>query len=413
MNRNARLLLILPLLLFVSACIDRDPMDPNVVAGPQLAWVDAVDGFYFFSPIGSGVTGARLIGTQAPTVDVCPKTASVCDEATAIAHVTRTLPGTGNATMQLSPENAYQVDWNTQFTENSHNIALFPAVYVIVVRVGDEVLGTADIAFFTSIGQMKKANPNVFAVLKGRSLPIKFGITLEALIGVELATEDFVIKTFTTDNTVQTAVVPSEQAAFQVNGSNVIMPPGFEGSTEFTVVIYQKELTEAGECEPAYNGPQFGGCYVYETIPQGVTFYDGGGNAVGVGGVCPDLDVPEEARLAKFDEGVTTFPDEGPEIEELDCAEEIIGLHRLPRVLRGLARLALPRPLHAKDLGETGTMGAFSTLFWAPPYELAENPASPLPTDPLTAGAQLSLQFRVMSTHDDPLDPGPKPQSGV
>ncbi|MEX2284805.1 MAG: Ig-like domain-containing protein, partial [Gemmatimonadota bacterium] len=238
----------------------------------------------------------------------------------------------------------------------------------------------------------------------GRNLPIKFGVTLEALLellGDPQVGTDVVVQTFTTAPVDQTATVPSGDAAFRVNGSNVQIPGG---GTEFTLLILEQPLTETGECSSSYGGPNSGGCYLFETLPDGVTFFDGE-NPAGLAGVCPDANTTENYSLAKEDDGVTTFP-EPSVVDVVNCGEVISGLPG--QLLRGLARLFLPTPLYARDEGETGTVAAFSTLFWAVPLTVQQNPAVAAPTAPFTVGQLLPLSFQTVHSHDDT-----DPQDGV
>jgi hypothetical protein len=395
MKRIQRLLLTVPLLFIPFACQDRDPMLPDMTT-PQSALVE-VPGFHFRSPLGQGGSTAGLLGTLSPTVTICQAPSGTCGPT--IAQFTLT------SGLRVLPDNIYQVDWNTTGTADG--------AYKIIVELGGELLGTADITLVANAGQAKKAGGDTFALVNGRTLPIKFGVELQALLAVldvnDVPGDDFVVETFNTTENDQRATVPSGDAAFEVDGEDVQLPAGYQGSN-FTLLIYEAPRGEDGECVTSYGGPSTGNCYVYKTIPEDVTFYEGGDLEAqvpaGLGGVCPDENVTDEFRLAKEDNGVTTFPEEALE-DVVNCSE--IALDRVPRLLRPLARLFLPSALHANDIGETGTMGSFSTLFYGVPVEL--EPASPLPTGPSAAGDELSLSFRVVTAHNH--DETPNPVSGV
>ncbi|MBR9989730.1 MAG: carboxypeptidase regulatory-like domain-containing protein, partial [Gemmatimonadetes bacterium] len=172
------------------------------------------------------------------------------------------------------------------------------------------------------------------------------------------------------------------------------------GGTEFTLVIAEKELdAQTGTCEPAYGAPNTGGCYLYETFPGGVTFQFENGDPAGIAGVCPASGATDAYVLAKSDDGVTTFPPAPPQGTNpiVNCDSDLIG--QLPWGLRHLARLILPTPLHARDEGEMGMVGSFSTIFWAMPVALES--FGTIPTGPVAPGQALQLSFRAVQTHVD------------
>src|SRR5688572_13838463 len=160
MNRNARLLLTLSLLLTPFACVDRDPLLP-AVSGPQSALVQ-VPGFHFLSPLGRGTSTAGFLGALSPTVTICQWISGACG--TTIATFTLT------SGILVLPDNIYQVDWNTTGTPDG--------AYKIIVAVSGEELGTADVTLVANTGQAKKAGVGTFALVNGRTMPIKFGIEL-------------------------------------------------------------------------------------------------------------------------------------------------------------------------------------------------------------------------------------------
>ena len=390
MKRVPRLLLVLPLVFLSWSCQDADPIGvPVQVPLTSAGVIFEVPGYMFLAPIGQATVSDQFLGGLSPTVTVC-KWDSVlesCTSGTTVAEL-------AGSSISLSTDNVYHVNWDTSDSPDIVN----GDTYQIVVRLDGHALGTADIVVYTSMGQAKNAAGDAIALQDGRTLPIKFGVEPQALLEILDVPEsqDYVIETFTTGGGVQLATVPSGDAAFQVDGGNIIIPGG---GTEFTLLIAEKAIDPAtGKCELSYGGPNTGGCYLYETFPGDVRFEFADASPAGIAGVCPDAAATGAYDLAKSDDGVTTFPPPPPSTTPsiINCGTDIIG--QLPWGLRHFARLVLPSPLHAKDEGEMGMVGSFSTIFWAMPVVLES--AGTLPTGPVAPGQTLQLPFKAEQTHD-------------
>jgi hypothetical protein len=366
MNRAA--FFCLGTIVMVGAC--RDERAITKPAQPSFALSDGSNGgnphFFFLPPIVgqpsfSGTFNAHL----APVVQICQ------------------IDGGGNCVgptfspgvVQLNGSaQQYQVNWNTDPS------TLVPGVvYRLSVSVAGQPLGFADVEPVSSGSQLKNLKTgDVFGLLDGRTLPLKFRIELGAF-GTKCVSD------------CAEATVTNDGATVVTNTgfAGVVLPAGWLASPSQVIVTIERVTTidaatinDAGSnrCIPlavSVAPQQFEGCYRFKTLPT-ATF----AKFVTVG-VCIPVTGLNEADLDAIQLYSVEEPvGEVPEIRALPNAPAPFvscegftstplstGLLRgLPgRLLQPLVQLVAPRKAYAFHLGAGGSTCCFSRIGWVLP----------------------------------------------
>jgi Leucine-rich repeat (LRR) protein len=168
--------LIFAPLLFAIACADTGtPVAPQV-GTPDLSILDGAHGmgnqaFYFLPPlVPDPVAGGIFDRLQEPEVLVCSLVGDVCGAV--VASFTMTTGTASEVIRVVETDEHYVVNWHTD--QSDLDISL---TYRIVVRVGEVVLGHADVDVVGSGRELRNVDTGEFVALTdGRTLPIKFRI---------------------------------------------------------------------------------------------------------------------------------------------------------------------------------------------------------------------------------------------
>jgi hypothetical protein len=366
MNRAA--FFCLGTIVMVGAC--RDERAITKPAQPSFALSDGSNGgnphFFFLPPI---VGQPRFSGTfnaqLAPVVQICQvDVAGNCVG-----------PTFSPGTVQLDGSaQQYQVNWNTD------PATLVPGVvYRLSVSVAGQPLGFADVEPVSSGGQLKNLKTgDVFGLLDGRTLPLKFRIESGAF-GTNCVT-DCAEASVTNDGA--TVVTNTGFAGVQLPAGWLTSPSQVIVTIERVTTIDAATINDAGSkrCIPlpvSVAPQQFEGCYRFKTLPT-ATF----AKFVTVG-VCIPVTGLNEADLDAIQLYSVEEPvGEVPEIRALPNAPAPFvscpgftstplstGLLRgLPgQLLQQLARLVTPQRAYAFHLGSGGSSCCFSRFGWVLP----------------------------------------------
>jgi hypothetical protein len=184
MNRRVTLPIFLAALLIGVGCRDTTGPSPLVPSVPSAVISDGAHGgnphFFFLPPM---VPNPSFSGTfdaaLSPLVEICETPACLA------MHVTFTMTtGPGSETIRVSPTDGhYIVNWHT-----NHTGAVVGNTYRIRVRVGDLVLGFADIQIASNGQQARNVTNNqTIGLVGGRTLPIKFRIETGVVARIEVS----------------------------------------------------------------------------------------------------------------------------------------------------------------------------------------------------------------------------------
>jgi hypothetical protein len=354
-----------------SACRDETSITKPV--RPSFALSDGSNGgnahFFFLPPIvGQPTFRGSFNPHLSPVVEICQLNVQTqsCAGATF---------SPGDVQLNGSAQQ-YQVNWNTDPSTLAAG-----SVYRLTVRVAGQSLGFADVEPVSSGSQLKNLRTgDVFGLLDGRTLPLKFRIELGAF-GTNCATD-------------------CAEASVTNNGATVVTNTGFAGvqfpagwlaSPSQVIVTIERVTTLGGatindagspRCIPlvASVAPeQLEGCYRFQTLPS-ATF----AKFVTVGICAPVARLPETdldaIQLYSVEEPV---PAEGePLIRALpnapapfvSCAgftstpQPTGFLRGLPsRLWQQLARFVTPTKAYAFHLGVGGSTCCFSRIGWVLP----------------------------------------------
>ncbi len=317
--------------------------------------------FYFLPPMvpQPSFSGVFNPGLE-PVVQICELSSTGCST---IASFTTTT-GPGSETVRISGD-LYIVNWHTaQFNLDASK------TYRIVVIVGTNTLGFADVDVVTSGNQLKNVNTGQYVpLLDDRTLPIKFRIERGALTSSGDCT----------DCAEQTVGPAGGTVITNTSLAGAFFPPNALPQ-DVTVIIEHDASTP---CLPI-DLVQRGGCYHFRTDPGPTVF-----RVDVTAGICVEtegLSIAEQRllHLHKLDfeggEAVVT-PLENVSAAFLPCDEPIpppIGLTPIGRGVLGLAtagwhqfvRLVMPTPLSAAHVGAGGLTGSFSRIGWALPAQM-------------------------------------------
>jgi hypothetical protein len=366
MNRAA--FFCLGTIVMVGAC--RDERAITKPAQPSFALSDGSNGgnphFFFLPPIVgqpsfSGTFNAQL----APVVQICQvDVAGNCVG-----------PTFSPGTVQLDGSaQQYQVNWNTD------PATLVPGVvYRLSVSVAGQPLGFADVEPVSSGGQLKNLKTgDVFGLLDGRTLPLKFRIESGAF-GTNCVT-DCAEASVTNDGA--TVVTNTGFAGVQLPAGWLTSPSQVIVTIERVTTIDAATINDAGSnrCIPlpvSVAPQQFEGCYRFKTLPTatfakfvtvGVCIPVTGLNEVDLDAIQlysveePVGEVPEIRALPNVPAPFVSCP--GFTLTPLST-----GLLRgLPgQLLQQLARLVTPQRAYAFHLGSGGSSCCFSRFGWVLP----------------------------------------------
>jgi len=265
----------------------------------------------------------------------------------------------------------YQVNWNTD-----PSTLVAGLVYRLTVLVAGQQLGFADVEPVTSGSQLKNLKTGeVFGLLDGRTLPLKFRIELGAF-GTNCLT-DCAEATVTNDG--GTVVTNTGFAGAQFPAGWLANPSQVLVTIERVTTINEGTINDAGStssrCIPL-SLDQFEGCYRFKTLPS-ATF----AKFVTVG-ICIPVTVPEvdhdAIQLFSVEEPVSTepiirqlqnVPAAFVSCEGFTSTPLPTGfLRNLPgQLLQYLARLVMPTRAYAFHLGGGGTTCCFSRIGWVLP----------------------------------------------
>ncbi|HEX4627465.1 MAG TPA: hypothetical protein VH137_01640, partial [Gemmatimonadales bacterium] len=363
MNRTA--VVGLGAVLLVAAC--RDAGTPLKPSRPSFALFDGSNGgnehFFFLPPIVAQPSFSGTFNPQlAPVVQIC-----MLDSPTQTCVANSSFsPGA----VQLDPTGHYQVNWDTGLSP-----LVLGGTYRITVLVATIPLGFVDVEPVSNGSQLKNLKTgDVFGLVDGRTVPIKFRIELGAF-GTNCATD---CAEATVTNAGGTVLTNTGFAGVQFPNGWLASPSQVVVTIERVTTVNGVTLNDAGttssRCIPILLD-QFEGCYRFQTQPQ-ATF----ATFVTVG-MCIPSTVPvadhDAIQLFQVEEPV---PTEEPTIHELrnvpapfvSCegfASTPLGFRRqLPgRLLEQMERLLTPTPAYAFHLGAGGLTCCFSRIGWVLP----------------------------------------------
>ncbi len=163
-----------------------DPLDPQFSISDG-GHGDLRNGHFFFLPpmVPNPTTSGTFDGTFEPVVEICAlvENEEVCANVPLTASFSR-MTGTGSEVIRVvAAEEHYIVNWHTDLSSLDAT-----KTYRIVVKVGTQVLGHADVDVVNSGKDLKNVDTGEFIPLKdGRTLPIKFRIEEGAITRIAFA----------------------------------------------------------------------------------------------------------------------------------------------------------------------------------------------------------------------------------
>lgn len=186
-------MLLLGVLVAVGCSQSDLPTSPDALP-PQLSISDGENGdlrnehFFFLPPmLPAPTTAGTFDGTFEPVVEICELVGEDCVGALTASFSLTT--GTGSEVIRVvTAEEHYIVNWHTDLSSLDAT-----KTYRILVKVGTEVLGHADVDVVNSGKDLKNVATGEFIALKdGRTLPIKFRIEEGAITRIAFAQAGFV-----------------------------------------------------------------------------------------------------------------------------------------------------------------------------------------------------------------------------
>lgn len=424
-----RSLTILMFGALVSACGDDATSPPGTPARPPaFAISDGAHGggnpgFFFLPPLVADPSanpefGDEPAATVSPVVRVCRLAGDPTAGPTACAEEIVAFSGS-----QVSfVDGQHQVNWDTKATTLSTT-----AFYRLSVYVGTQMLGFADVDPVTSREMRNLRSGEVFALVDGRTLPIKFIVEEDALCTGAL---ECTIVTVTNDG--GSFTLPS-------GNGGIYLPEGWlpPGISTVSLTLQRVATGADNDClEDGFTGPglvrQYEGCMEITTDPD--LTGTAGIQQPAIVGLC--LEIPSThpdyhyLNIIKSDAGrpVVALPDADPSIiTGFTCAgfagtappPEVIGWLPGPMqqfaatawrgALKGLDRIELVKSANAIDLGEGGRMELFSDFSrfgWG--MHATMSAVSPS-TVSAPLGGYATLEARVLANHVDQGAPSQSP----
>ncbi len=396
---------LLGAVVMVAACRDESTLTKPV--RPEFALSDGSNGgnphFFFLpplvsQPIFSGNFNAQLT----PVVSICQLN---------VQTQTCAAPSFSPGAVQLNGSTQqYQVNWNTDPS------TLVPGlIYRLTVLVAGQSLGFADVEPVSSGSQLKNLRTgDVFGLLDGRTLPLKFRIELGAF-GTNCRS-DCAEASVTNDGA--TVVTNTGFAGVQLPQGWLASPSQVIVTIERVTNIGDATINDAGSprCIPlsaAVAPGQFEGCYRFTTLPT-ATF----AKFVTVGICIPVLSLShtdlDAIQLYSVEEPV---PVEGePVIRALPNAPARFVscggftptalptgfLRSLPSgLLQQLARLVSPTQAYAAHLGVGGSTCCFSRIGWVLPASTPINFDVDPTSAPIEAGTAVNTVYSNVGVIND------------
>ena len=419
MKPALRSLTILILGAFVAACGDDSTSPPGTPARPPaFAISDGAHGggnpgFFFLPPLvadpsGNPEYGDAAVAVVSPVVSICRLAGDPTLGPTMCAEQVLSLSGS-----QISfVDGKYQVNWDTKSTELSTT-----AFYRLSVYVGTQMLGFADVDPVTSREMRNIRSGEVFQLVDGRTLPIKFVVEEDGLCTDAV---ECTIVTVTDDG--GSFTLPSGHGGIYLQDG--WLPPGI---SSVSMTLKRVATGFDNDClEDGFTGPglvrQYEGCMEITTDPD--LTGTAGIQKPAVVGLC--LEIPSThpdyhyLNIIKSDAGRPVVPlaDADPSIiDGFTCVgfggtappPEVIGWLPGPvqqlasgawrSALKGLDRIELVKSANAIDLGEGGRMETFSDFSrfgWGMHATMA--PAGPS-TVSAPLGGYTTLAARVLANH--------------
>lgn len=402
MKRSA--LVCLGIVAIFSACRDESSITKPV--RPSFALSDGSNGgnphFFFLPPLVGQPTFAGSFNPHlSPVVDICQLDA----QALACAG-----PSFSPGAVQLNGSaQQYQVNWNTD-----PSTLVAGKIYRLTVRVAGQSLGFADVEPVSSGSQLKNLRTgDVFGLLDGRTLPLKFRIESGAF-GTNCVS-DCAEASVTNDG--GTVVTNTGFAGVQLPAGWLASPSQVVVTIERVTTLDGATINDAGSprCIPlaaSVAAAQLEGCYRFQTVPS-ATF----AKFVTVGICAPVTRLPETdldaIQLYSVEEPV---PVEGsPLIRALPNAPAPFvscpgftstplptGLLRsLPgRLWQQLARFVTPTKAYAFHLGVGGSTCCFSRIGWVLPATTPIN-FDVAPSGAVEAGSAVNAAYSAVDVIDD------------
>jgi hypothetical protein len=365
-------------------------------AEPSFALSDGSNGgnphFFFLPPIVGQPNFSGTFNSQlTPVVQICQLNVALQTCAGA--------PFSPGAVQLNGAAQQYQVNWNTD-----PSTLVAGLVYRLTVLVAGQPLGFADVEPVSSGSQLKNLKTgDVFGLLDGRTLPLKFRIELGAF-GTNCVT-DCAEATVTNDG--GTVVTNTGFAGAQ-------FPAGWLASSSPVIVTIERVTTIDGatindaaspRCIPLaveFAPDQFEGCYRFKTLPS-ATF----AKFVTVG-ICIPATVPaadhDAIQLFSVEEPVGSEPI----IRQLQNVPAPFvsceGFTSTPlptgllgsfpgRLLRQVERLLGPEPAYAFHLGAGGSTCCFSRIGWVLPASTLINFDLDPSGGPIEAGTAVNATY--------------------
>ncbi len=418
MRAAIRCITILAVAALVSACGDQPTSPPGTPARPpSVAISDGANGggnpgFFFLPPLVRDPSGNAEFGDAPPAavqpvVRICRLSGDPTLGPTTCVEEIASFSGTA---IKVSG-GVYQVNWDTKASVLSTT-----AFYRMSVYVGTQMLGFADVDPVTPREMRNPRSGDVFALLDGRTLPIKFVVEQDGLCtGLGECT---------------IATVTNDGGSFTLPSGNggIFLPVGWlpPGITTISLTLQRIPTGAGNDClEDGFTGPglvrQYEGCMEITTDPD--LTGTAGIQQPAVVGLC--LEIPSThpdyhyLNMIKSDAGrpIESLADANPSIiDGFSCAgfsgtpvPPVIGWLPGPMqhlaaaawtgTMKQFARIELVQSAHAIDLGEGGRMafgGDFSRFGWGMHASMSAGSPSAVA---IGAGDMTTLSARVLANH--------------
>lgn len=419
MKPVARSLTMLTFAAMAAGCGDGATSPPGTPARPPaFAISDGAHGggnpgFFFLPPLVSDPSGNAEFGDAppaavSPVVRVCRLASDPTLGPAACAEEIVSFSGS-----QISfTDGEYHVNWDTKATELSTS-----AFYRMSVYVGTQMLGFADVDPVTSREMRNPRSGDVFSLLDGRTLPIKFVVEEDGLCsgGIECTI-------VTVTNAGGSFVLPS-------GNGGIFLPEGWlpPGITRVSLTLQRVATGPDNDClEEGFTGPglvrQYEGCMKITTDPDltgtaGIQQPAVVGLCIEIPSTNPDYDL---LSMIKSDAGrpLEALDDADPGIIEGFTCDGFAGTPPPPEVIgwlpapvqhlaatawRGalerLDRIELVKSANAIDLGAGGRLDVssdFSHFGWGIQATIAATGPS---TVSVPLGGYTTLAARVLANH--------------
>ena len=364
MNRAA--LVCLGAVVMLGACKDERAITKP--AQPSFSLSDGSNGgnthFFFLPPIVGQPNFSGTFNSQlTPVVQICQLDASQ----TCVGSVF----SPGDVQLNGSAQQ-YQVNWNTGLSP-----LVAGSVYRLTVMVAGQTLGFADVEPVSNGSQLKNLKTgDVFGLLDGRTLPLKFRIELGAF-GTNCVT-DCAEATVTNDGGTVVTNTGFAGAQFPAGWLAPTSPSPVVVAIERVTTLNGLPLSSTNPCVP--NGlVQVQGCYRFQTIPPATFSSECITSRCVTVGICADVPAgtnPDVITLWKFEETGEPSSTQLTNVPApfVTCAGFASSASRpgwwgnlAGGLWRHLETLVTPSTAYAFHLGAGGKTCCFSRIGWAVP----------------------------------------------